>query len=198
MHFSGAVPAQHVPIPSGLAGVKATLRLMVELVRRYKAHPLIRQTAVALVQGCPERSEACEAAALQSFVRDSIRYVADVAGVETLQTPVVTLGYLETRPPTWDLSGRMLDPGEYAPGGTAAGDCDDKSVLLATLLQAISIPGRFCAVGVNGEALSHVLVEARLRQRNSVTYLPLETILPGVPAGWFPPDASCFMVAHFA
>ncbi len=186
MHFGGPVPAQTLSIPSGRAGVQATLSLMVRLVRKYKAHPLIRETARALVQGCADRDYDCEIAALQAFVRDQIRYTADVAGVETLQSPVVTLGYFE---PAF---------GEYQGGGVASGDCDDKSILLASLLQAVGIPGAFCAVQIEGSGVySHVLVEARLRRRSGVEYVPLETIVPEAGPGWFPPDASCFMLAHF-
>lgn len=186
MRFGGPVPAQVLTIPSGRAGVQATLAVMVRLVRQYKAHPLIRETARALVQGCADRNYDCEIAALQGFVRDQIRYTSDVSGVETLQSPVVTLGYLE---PAF---------GQYASGGIASGDCDDKSVLLASLLLAVGIPGAFCAVQVDQSGIySHVLVEARLRRRTGVEYVPLETIIDGVGPGWFPPDATCFMLAHF-
>lgn len=187
MRFGGPVPALQVRMPSGRAAVQTTLAWMVKLVRQYKSHPLIRETARALVQGCAERDTDCEIAALQAFVRDHVRYTNDIAGVETLQTPVVTLGYRE---PAF---------GEYAPGGTSSGDCDDKSVLLAALLQAVGIPGAFCAVQTaeTDGTYSHVLVEARLRRRTGVDYVPLETIVPGVEPGWFPPDATCFMLAHF-
>lgn len=159
---------------------------MVSLVRRYKAHPLIRETARALVQGCADRDTSCEIAAMQAFVRDSIRYTSDVYGVETLQTPVVTLGYLE---PAF---------GQYQPGGVASGDCDDKSTLLASLLAAVGIPGAFCAIGVRGGDFSHVLVLARVRTRSAVSYVPLETIIPGAEPGWYPPDTTCEYTMHFA
>lgn len=187
MRFAGPIPAETVPVPSGAAGVRATLKLMVGLVQRYKWHPLIRETARALVQGCPDHNQLCEASALQAFVRDQIRYTADVEGVETLQSPVVTLGYLE---PSF---------GDFAPGGTASGDCDDKSTLLAALMAAVAIPGAFCAVKVGGQPdYSHVLVVARLRQRTQVSNVPLETIVPGAAPGWSPPDTTCFMLAHFS
>lgn len=187
MRFAGPIPAQTVTVPGGAAGVRATLALMVGLVKRYKAHPLIRETARALVQGCADRDMLCEVGALQGFVRDSIRYTGDVADVETLQSPVVTLGYRE---PAF---------GQYGFGGTASGDCDDKSTLLASLMAAVGIPGAFCAVKVGSDPdYSHVLVVARLRQRTRVVNVPLETIVPGVEPGWFPPDTSCFMLAHFA
>lgn len=187
MRFGGPIPAETLTVPAGTAGVRATLKLMVGLVQRYKLHPLIRETARSLVQGCADRDQLCEVGALQAYVRDQIRYTADVSDVETLQTPVVTLGYQE---PGF---------GQYAEGGTASGDCDDKSTLLAALMAAVSIPGAFCAVKVAGQSdYSHVLVVARLRQRTQVANVPLETIVPGVEPGWYPPDTTCFMLAHFA
>lgn len=184
MHYGGAIPAQVLPIEGGEAGVRSTLRYMVKIARQYKTHPLIRELARRVVQACPENDQAAEAATLQAYVQENVRYVADVWDVETLQSPVVTLGYRE---PSF---------GAYMGGGTASGDCDDQSVALASLLLSIGIPGRFCAVGLDGEAISHVMVEAQLRERVQVRYLPLETILPA-PAGWFPEEASEFMVAHF-
>jgi transglutaminase-like putative cysteine protease len=82
---------------------------------------------------------------------------------------------------------------------TKQGDCDDKATLLATMLQTIGFPTRFCAVGVREGPYSHVLVEAKApghpkADRNG--WVALETILPGVEPGWFPPDATRKMVAH--
>jgi transglutaminase-like putative cysteine protease len=196
MHFSGPIPSRTVTIPSGEAGINATLRFMVALVKLYKGHPLIRETARALVQSCADRDTDCEIAALQAFVRDQIRYTGDVSGQETLQTPVVTLGYQEFQPASG--AGSSYDPGLWQPGGTASGDCDDKSTLLASLLCAVGIPGAFCAIGIDGGPFSHVLVIARVRRRTQVANVPLETIVPGAGPGWFPPDTTCTKLVHFA
>jgi transglutaminase-like putative cysteine protease len=183
MLFAGSIPARVFQVPSGEAGVRETLKVMVKVARTYKAHPLIRETARAAVAGCSDEPS-CKAAALQSYVKERVEYLSDIWDVETLQTPIVTLGYRE---PSF---------GAYMDGGTASGDCDDHSTLLAALLLSIGVPGCFCAVGLNGEPISHVLVQARLRERERVEYLPLETIVPA-PPGWFPPDVSDFMLAHF-
>lgn len=127
-------------------------------------------------------------AALQAYVRDHVRYTKDVLDMETIQTPLNTLGYLEQ--PDGTLTSTTNPP-------SAKGDCDCKCVLLASLLMAVGIGGRFCAVGVQGMQFDHVLTEARLRTRSSVEYVPLEVIIAGVQPGWFPPDATCLMVAHF-
>jgi transglutaminase-like putative cysteine protease len=119
------------------------------------------------VADLPQYDRMGEVKALHAFVRDSIRYTNDPAGVELLQTPKATLEI-----------------------GT--GDCDDKSTLLAALLQSIDRPARFVAVGFTpANQYSHVLVETR----NGKGWMPLETIKP-VAAGWGPKNVSKRMVAH--
>ena len=184
MQYGGAIPAQSLPIPAGDAGVRETLRHMVKITRAYKAHPLIRETARAAVAGLGD-DPARKAAALQGYIKDSVEYCSDIWDVETLQSPVVTLGYREPR------------FGDYSDGGTASGDCDDQSVCLASLLLAVGVPGAFYAVGLDGEPISHVFVLARVRERLQVDYLALETIVPEAGPGWLPPGISTFMLAHF-
>jgi transglutaminase-like putative cysteine protease len=120
----------------------------------------VRETALSLVRGIPERHWVGEVSALHGFVRDQIRYTQDVDDYETVQSPEKTLQYM-------------------------AGDCDDKATLLAGLLKSIGHPARFVAVGINGGPFSHVLVESKV----SENWVPLETIIPK-PMGWYPPDAT--------
>lgn len=154
-------------IPGGIAGVKRTLALMVDLVRTFKTDVNIRNTAVGLVQDCPDKDYRCELVTLQHFCRDQIRYVRDVDTAETLQTPVQTLKL-------------------------AAGDCDDKASLLCALASSIGFSTRFCAVEIRGEGFSHVMAQARL----GAGWINCETIVEGVEIGWFPPDATQCMLAH--
>jgi len=184
MQFGGAIPARLFPVPAGDAGVRATLKVMVKLARQYKAHPLIREIARREVSGCAD-DETLKSERLQSYVKANVEYVSDAWNVETLQTPVVTLGYRE---PGF---------GSYLTGGTASGDCDDQAVALAALLLSVGVPGCFTAIGLDGEPISHVLVEARIRSRELVDYLPLETIVEEAGPGWWPPGVSDFMLAHF-
>jgi transglutaminase-like putative cysteine protease len=148
-------------IPDGIDGTKATLRVMRSMVRDAVRAPdqLIRGAANQIIKdaGVSPRNWSGEIRALHSFVRDHIRYVRDPVTVELVQTPEKTLelGY---------------------------GDCDDKSTLLAAMLDATGHPARFWAVGFDGQGFSHVLVEALVGE----TWVPLETILD-VPVGWRPP-----------
>ncbi len=140
--------ARLVSLPDGLAGVRRTLQIMARFVRAGRLHLNVRLAAVQIVEeaNVPQRDRAGIIRALHSFVRDNIRYVNDIRGVETLQTPERTL---ELR----------------------AGDCDDKSILLSSLLEALGFKTRFHAVGFKVGVLSHVFPEVSFGK----IWLPLET-----------------------
>jgi transglutaminase-like putative cysteine protease len=154
-------------IQGGPEGTAVTLRAMVKLVRQYRRDPGVMQLARELVRDLRQYDHAGEIKALHAFVRDHIRYTNDPKDVELLQTPRATL---EMR----------------------TGDCDDKSTLLAALLESIGRPARFVAVGFKPFSnYQHVLVETR----NGKGWMPLETIKP-VEAGWGPSGVTKRMVAH--
>jgi transglutaminase-like putative cysteine protease len=133
---------------------------MRNLARQGSVDSLVRQTAVSLTSQLRQKDWNGEIAALHAFVRDKVRYVRDVMNVETLQTANRTLL-------------------------NRAGDCDDKSVLLASLLLAIGHPARFVAVGFrNPNSCEHVFVETRADNRGGA-WIGLETTEP-VPPGWSP------------
>ena len=144
-------------IPPGAPGTRATLRLMSALVQRYKRTPRMRDAAIDLIRELPPKDWSAEVRALFEFVRDRVRYTRDIRGVETVQTPDVTL----------DLE---------------AGDCDDMSTLLATLLEVIGHPTRFVAVGYTTPGdFQHVYVETRVGPK----WIALDPTMQ-VPAGWAP------------
>jgi len=178
-----AAPSFFSSIPSGLAGTKATLKVMVDIARAVlkpndptKTQILLnlRTLATQLVQGCPEKDWWCEANKLQTFVRDSIRYVRDMRTAELIQFPDQTL----TR---------------------RSGDCDDKALLLVTLAETIGFNGRFCAIGVQQrEDFSHVMAQLLVPGRGWVNAetIPIDDHGGKAILGWFPPDATCVMLAH--
>jgi transglutaminase-like putative cysteine protease len=84
--------------------------------------------------GLAQKDFGGEARRLFEFVRDKIRYVKDIDGIETLH------------PAEWVLS-------------IGAGDCDDKSILLSALLLSIGHTPRFVAVAFAPDEFSHVWVQ---------------------------------------
>jgi transglutaminase-like putative cysteine protease len=139
-------------IPEGRAGVRVTLREMARLVQESQADYELIKKARSLVFNLPEKAWTAQARAIFYFVRDRIRYVMDPLYVETIAGPMETL---ETR----------------------QGDCDDKSVLAASLLQAIGHPARFVAVAYDRGPLSHVFVETMIGNE----WWPMELTPPDPP-----------------
>ena len=106
---------------------------------------------------------------LHKFVRDEIRYTKDINTVETVHT-----------------ADRVLSQGY--------GDCDDKAVLLASMLEAIGHPARFVAVGFQPNHFSHVYVETLIGKKPG-RWLALETTEP-VSIGWSPRNVRARMEKH--
>ncbi len=152
-------------LPNDAAGTHQTLVLMRSLVRQFKRDPVIRDVAISLVSSIRPRDWLGEIRALFEYVRDQIRYTRDVSGIETLQTPPVTL----------ELE---------------AGDCDDKSTLLASLLESVGHPTRFIATGYQEPGrYSHVYVQTKVGER----WLPLDASV-SQPFGWEPRPPAARMI----
>lgn len=166
-----ATPSTLAAIPEGVDGIRATLRYMVGYARQYKKDTGIGTLARQLLETVPGSANSKNyrdfVRALQHFVRDQIRYVPDIAGVETLQTPPRTLQI-------------------------RTGDCDDKATLLAALLGSIGFATRFRALGFKGGPYTHVICEVKLGKH----WIPCETIVDGKEPGWFPEHVTRFMDAH--
>jgi len=143
-------------IPSGKAGVNTTLKIMRQLVRANKTDISIRELALSLVKGNKQKDWLNEIKNIHEYVRDKIRYVRDIDGIETIQTPERTIYY-------------------------GQGDCDDKSVLVATLLATIGHPTRFVAIGLQPGSFCHVYVETKIANK----WIGVETT-ENVPLGWQP------------
>jgi len=198
-YYTGAAaPALLGTLPvtdDGVDAVRETLRTMVAIVRKYKsdagtinvARQIIRSSGITDTR----KQKLQTIQAIQSFVRDHIVYVADPRGIELLQTPPQTLKL-----------------------GT--GDCDDKAILTATLLETLGFTLRFLAVGGNGKEwsnggddwdsmdlppYSHVLAQVQYAGAPYSNlwggqWMCLETIVPGANAGWCPSGIQVMMVAH--
>lgn len=153
-------------IPDGPAGINVTLRVMRRLTREGKKDWALRRKALDLVQNNGQKAYTAEVNDLFQFVRDRIRYVKDIVGVETVAAPQIT-----------------LEIGQ--------GDCDDKGVLLASLLESIGHPTRFVALSLYPGIFSHVIVETKVGN----DWIPLETT-ENVPMGWYPPGVLQRMPVH--
>lgn len=157
---------QLLAIPDGEAGTLQTLKIMSQLVRRYKKDIAVRELALAIVRGINgHKNFSGQVRALHRWVRDNIQYVKDIKGVETIATPIKTLEYKQ-------------------------GDCDDQAVLLASLLESTGHPTRFVAIKVSAFGpFVHVFTETLMGRR----WFALETT-ERWPAGKGPPRQAKRMV----
>lgn len=192
----GAASSQLSTLPvtdHGLDAVRSTLKQMVAIARRYRADVTTIDAASSLIRACgiaDVRSQKLSVInCIQNAVRDHIVYVPDPNEVEMLQTPPRTLS-------------------------RGMGDCDDKSILVATLLETLGFSTEFLAVGGVGDGwgndcadtdtppYSHVLAAVQYGPKIGKLpsfldgWLTLETIVPGAPPGYFPPGVRVIMPAR--
>lgn len=153
-------------IPEGRAGVKATIKIMANIVVEYSDNQAVRQQAAELVGSLAPKDFSGEIRACFYYVRDSIRYLMDGTNSERLHTPDA-----------------LMEIGQ--------GDCDDKAILLASLLESIGFQCRFKAVGFEEGILSHVYVEVKL----GTGWIALDATEPVEP-GWEPPNIVTSYVYH--
>lgn len=139
---------------------------MVEWTRAYKTDMDIRHTAEMILAGVPGKDSLAEIEAVQNWVRNHIRYTADISDVETLRSPVALLA-------------------------NPFGDCDDQALLTGTLLKSIGFAVRYVAVGPEPGVFDHVYAETKLANN----WIGVETTEP-VYVGWTPDRPGARMVRH--
>lgn len=163
--FPGVDKVWRLPLAPGLKGTQQTLAWMAYLVRRDSQSLYIRRFAENVVKSCPGHGFDCEVKTLFEFVRDQITYRRDPVGVERVQDARRTLLF-------------------------GAGDCDDKSVLLATLLAALGHPSCFTVLGSAPGNYAHVFVTVQGPTGN----VALDPTHERAPAGW---QAQAPAIAHY-
>lgn len=125
--------------------IEQTVDNMRTLAWEGQTSPLVRQFAIETLRRVKPKDSLSEVGALYHACCREIHYLADPLGSEFLQHPEVTVR-------------------------TAAGDCDDMSILLASTLlmsEALSVgyPCRFKLVGFKNKGLSHVFLESLINGR---------------------------------
>jgi hypothetical protein len=146
-------PSFRAPLMGGESGTSQTIDLMRQLIDQAMADASVVRLAGDIVRRVRPYDELGEAQAIYNWVKSHMRFTKDPVTKETLFPPQ-----------------ELLKRG--------AGDCDDISMLMATLDMAVGIPARLVTVAGNPTApgeFSHVYVEAE------------------VPAGsdnWVPQDAA--------
>jgi transglutaminase-like putative cysteine protease len=160
-----SLSAHVVSLRDGAGAIDDTLREMVRIRDESKLDPRLRARVATLFLLLPDRDELAEIRTLFDYVRNRVRYLRDVDGIETVATPECTI--------------RLQ-----------AGDCDDKSLALAALLAVAGYPTRFVAVGTSLPGwYEHVYVRVQLSDGSWLALDPTEQ----VPMGWEPGNVTAIM-----
>lgn len=119
-----------------------TVRVMSEVAHARAFHPLVRGLALKIIQFYGVRSHDFinEAKAIGDYVRQKVRYVRDCKNVEQLHDPLTMIDQITQ--------------------GAAQGDCDDMSLLIATMLLAVGHQPFFRVVEYrrNSGSFNHIYV----------------------------------------
>jgi hypothetical protein len=148
-------------IPKGYPGTRKTLDYIQSMVRQGAKDFDVRQKAIDILMqsGVPPKDYLGEIKALFEWVQQNVRYTKDPYRVEVLHS-----------------ARRMLE--------LRAGDCDDMTILLASMLEAIGHPTRLVIIGptpLQPDLFSHIYLEANCKGR----WISLDPTMP-FPVGWAP------------
>jgi transglutaminase-like putative cysteine protease len=158
MSLAAVPPIVMVPLPDDQRkATRETLKWMRDFVRGGKCNDLVRYYAVGLTRHLPSKNRWLEIRTLFEWVRDEVRFVGDIHGMETLHWPQ-----------------RVLQMG--------SGDCDDKTILLCSMLESIDFATALCAVGFRPDEFSHVYALVRF----GAGWLPLDASVESASVGWCP------------
>jgi transglutaminase-like putative cysteine protease len=147
-------------LPQGWKGTRRTLEAMADFVRRAPFDAGLRDFALYVVRDIPGHDFAAEIERLFYFVRNGITYRRDPVGLELVQD-----------------ARRTLKRG--------AGDCDDKVVLLASLLACLGHRTRIIVISFGPPEFHHVALQVL----HKGVWVDLDPTNEKAPPGWSVPAA---------
>lgn len=162
-------------VTSGFEGNIATIKTMSKMARQRARLPFVRQFALNILHqyGIASQNHLDEAICIGQFVKENVRYARDPEGIELLTDPLTLI--------------------EQIGRGVAQGDCDDMSLLIATLLLSIGASPYFRAVRytANKGHYNHIYVVVYDRNwGSSRKRVVLDAILKRDPIGTEVPHQS--------
>lgn len=143
-------------VPRGDAGTYAVLAHMRKVAREGALDPLVRHTAVRIVEGVSGQDRRAQAAVIREWLIETIRFLPDPSNAELLYTPRRILEILQAGPPTIRI------------------DCDDVAVLGAALAGSIGLRARFVVVGFHAPDAPFRHVWTEIRPPNSARWIDLD------------------------
>ena len=128
-----------------------TVGLMARYAREDSRHPLIRRAALEAIRDLRQRNPRQEAGRVWRWIRDRVQFIEDrdiaaLAGIRDADETEV-----------------LIRPVDLVTMPEPSGDCDDYSMLTASMLRALGIPSAFRAIAADAsqpDTYSHVYVVA--------------------------------------
>jgi len=153
---------KNTKLASGINGNIETIKIMQRVARARASHPLVRQLALNILLDYDVLSQHYinEALAIGNFVKEKVRYVRDIQGVETLHDPLTLIDQIKR--------------------GVAQGDCDDISLLIATLLLSIGHSPFYKAVKYKKGIKTYQHIYVVVFERNPGQKKKREIVLDGI------------------
>jgi hypothetical protein len=163
------VQVNNQQLRSGWLGNIDTVQVMKRVAHKRKSHPLVRELALGILnqQNIPSHNYVDEALAIGRYVQSKVRYVRDIAGVEQLHDPVTMIEQIQR--------------------GVSQGDCDDMSLLIATLLLSIGHRPKFRIVryrGLTGPYQHIYVVVYEKNKRQDIKRIVIDAIIKDKPIGF--------------
>lgn len=148
-------------IPKGYLGTQTTLKYIQALIRAGAKNFYVRQKAIDILleKAVKPKDYLGEIKALFEWVQKNVRYTKDPLRIEILHS-----------------ARRLLE--------LRAGDCDDMTILLGSMLMAIGHPVQLVITGpdpVRPKLFSHIYLEVFHKGQ----WIPLDATMP-YPMGWEP------------
>lgn len=161
------VPYKKVFLGTGEGAIHGTVKRMIEIINKSAYNPYVRKWAEYILGNLPPKQNYNELKLMHNFVRDHTRYTKDPLGMEYLQTPYHLLQLIEM-------------------GEVPKADCDDKTMLVLSLMKTIGYP---VALKITGYAANkkfkHVYGLVNIKNN---TWIPVETVKHNKPFGWEAPN----------
>ena len=165
---------------------KEALTALAKLARKSSIHPNVTRAAHQITADCPARNDDCELEAVYAAIKKGtdkvpglergVRYVSDASYADHFTAP-----------------SRLLD---LCRQSACAGDCDDHSALVASLLASMGWQVGLKVWGPkDGKEFTNVFAVAKYPKKGPHKhYVALDTTVPRAKVGWEPPPGRTLTV----
>ena len=141
--------------------IETRIATIQKLVHKSVQDPEMRKLALKATAHCPERDKMCEAKAVYDFVKSRVRYTGDIGPIKHPDGQVEGIDLYQSARRTLEFGG---------------GDCDDNSILVATLLAQNGHQPVLRVVKTRGAPdWEHIFAGSLIDGK----FVPVDTTMPG-------------------